>query len=144
MRNRFSTDLKEAISLSAEEAVRMGSHAIGAAHLLLGLVRQGHNRAVTLLSDELHVPLPVLVAAIEETLPQGVGKREMDGSWHLPLDRGAERSIRGSMAEAKREGSRTIDSGHLLYSLFEDRKNNLYLLFKRWGIERMPVRPNGQ
>ena len=137
MRNRFSTDVKESISLSLEEALRMRSPVISAGHLLLGLVRQGHNRAVTLLTEDLHIPLPALVAAIEEILPVG-DTREGGRSWRLPLDRGAEKAIRGSVAEAKRSGSRTIDGGHLLFSLFDDRDNQLYRIFGRWGIQRLP------
>ncbi|HEV9038668.1 MAG TPA: Clp protease N-terminal domain-containing protein [Puia sp.] len=143
MHNRFSTEVKETISFSAEEAHRMGSPVVSAGHLLLGLVRQRHNRAVTLLTDDLHIPLSALVVAIEETLPPGVegGKA---GSWRLPLDRGAERAIRASVAEAKRSGSRTVDAEHLLSSLFNDRDTHLFAILGRWGIQRLPPGAGGQ
>jgi ATP-dependent Clp protease ATP-binding subunit ClpC len=143
MRNNFSTELKESISLSAEEALRLGSPVIGAGHLMLGLVRQGNNQAVRLLGDDLHVPLAELVVAIEKTLPKGA-TGERGGSWRLPLDRAAERAIRGSVAEARRSGSRTVDAGHLLASLFNDRDNRLYAIVSRWDVRRLPPGAGGQ
>lgn len=143
MRKKFSTEVKETISLSAEEALRTGSPVISAGHLMLGLVRQGHNRAVTLLTDDLHMPLSGFAAAIEETLPPPA-VRSQRGSWRLPLDRAAERAIRGSVAEAGRSGSRTVDALHLLCSLFDDRDNQLYTIFSKWGIHRLPPGARGQ
>lgn len=136
MNNRFSADLKESISFSAEEAIRTDSPAIRAAHLLLGLIRQGHNAAVTLLAGDLGLPLPELKAAIEATLPPA-GQQHRRPS-RLPVDPEAERSIRGSVIEAKKTGSRTIGADHLLVSLFNDHENQLYLIFRRWGIDRLP------
>jgi ATP-dependent Clp protease ATP-binding subunit ClpC len=143
MRNHFSGDLKEAISLSAEEAIRTNSPAIGAAHLLLGLIRHKENRAVTILEQDLGVSLSGLVAAIEETLPRGgegrSGREEhRDISWHLPLDREAERSIRGSASEAKKAGSRTIGAEYLLLAMIRD-KNMLTDIFGRFGIDYQRV-----
>jgi ATP-dependent Clp protease ATP-binding subunit ClpA len=143
MRNHFSTDVKETLSFSAEEAIRTNSPAIGAAHLLLGLIRQGHNKAVAILTQDMGLSMTVLADAIEATLPPG-GQRTQDRSWRLPLDRAAERCIRGSVAEAKKTGSRVIGTEDLLYSLFGDRENQLYLVFSRLGILRMPGRPTGQ
>jgi ATP-dependent Clp protease ATP-binding subunit ClpA len=142
MRNKFSTEVKETISLSAEEALRMGSPVISAGHLMLGLVRQGHNQAITLLTEDLHVPLSGFVTAIEETLPPAMAGGQ-GGSWRLPLDRAAERAIRGSVAEARKAGSKTVDATHLLYSLFNDRDNQLHTIFSRWGIHRLPPRARG-
>lgn len=143
MRNKFSTEVKETISMSAEEALRMGSPVISAGHLMLGIVKHGHNRAVTLLADDLHLPLSALVAAIEETLPPGA-PGDRGSSWRMPLDRGAERAIRGSVAEAKRSGSRTVGAEHLLFSLFNHRDNHLYAIFGKWGIQRLPAGDGGQ
>lgn len=137
MRNHFSTEVKETLSLSAEEALRTHSPVISPAHILLGLIRHAHNRAVGILTQDLGLPLPELTQAVEESLPAGA-VQDRGSSWRLPLDKGAERSIRGSVAEARRAGSRTIGAEHLLYALFGDRKNDLYLIFRRWGIERLP------
>src|SRR6185312_3971491 len=136
MHNRFSADLKESISFSAEEAIRTGSPAIRPAHLLLGLPGHGHNAAVPLLPRALGLLLPELKEAIEAALPPA-GRQQWRTS-RLPVDPEAERSIRGSVIEAKKTGSRTIGADHLLVSLFNDHENQLYLIFRRWGIDRLP------
>ena len=49
MKNQFSVSLKEVISFSREEAVRLNSDAIGTGHLMLALIKQDHNVAILLL-----------------------------------------------------------------------------------------------
>jgi ATP-dependent Clp protease ATP-binding subunit ClpC len=41
MDNNFSAQVKEIISFSREEALRLGNDFIGTEHLLLGLIRKG-------------------------------------------------------------------------------------------------------
>ncbi|HVS94863.1 MAG TPA: Clp protease N-terminal domain-containing protein [Puia sp.] len=155
MANRFSTEFKETISLSAEEAIRTHSPVIGPGHLLLGLIRHGQNSAVTILTQELGLSLPALKEAVEALLPPAVDHRTAPGktrvslmgfrqSNRLCLDRGAERSLRGSVLKARRMESRTVGADHLLFSLFGDRDNQLYLVFRRWGIDRLPGAPGAQ
>ncbi len=45
MDNNFSAQVKEIISFSREEALRLGNDFIGTEHLLLGLIREGENTA---------------------------------------------------------------------------------------------------
>ena len=54
MDNNFSTQVKEIISYSREEALRLGNDFIGTEHLVLGLIRDGENTAVKILKT-LHV-----------------------------------------------------------------------------------------
>lgn len=49
MDNNFSTQVKEIISFSREEALRLGNDFIGTEHLLLGLIREGDNTAIKIL-----------------------------------------------------------------------------------------------
>ena len=51
MDNNFSTQVKEIISFSREEALRLGNDFIGTEHLLLGLIREGDNTAVRILKS---------------------------------------------------------------------------------------------
>ena len=46
MDNNFSAQVKEIISFSREEALRLGNDFIGTEHLLLGLIREGENTAI--------------------------------------------------------------------------------------------------
>ncbi len=49
MEAKFSNRVKEVISLSREEAIRLGHDYIGTEHLLLGMIREGEGTAIALL-----------------------------------------------------------------------------------------------
>ena len=49
MDNNFSAQVKEIISYSREEALRLGNDFIGTEHLVLGLIRDGENTAMKIL-----------------------------------------------------------------------------------------------
>ena len=49
MEAKFSNRVKEVISLSREEALRLGHDYIGTEHLLLGVIREGEGVAISLL-----------------------------------------------------------------------------------------------
>src|SRR5436190_604908 len=51
MDNNFSAQVKEIISYSREEALRLGNDFIGTEHLLLGLIRDGENTAIKILKQ---------------------------------------------------------------------------------------------
>ena len=51
MDNNFSAQVKEIISYSREEALRLGNDFIGTEHLLLGLIREGDNTAIRILKS---------------------------------------------------------------------------------------------
>ena len=64
MDNNFSTQVKEIISYSREEALRLGNDFIGAEHLMLGLIRDQENTAIKVLK-QLNVNLAELRKEIE-------------------------------------------------------------------------------
>ena len=49
MEAKFSNRVKEVISLSRKEALRLGHDYIGSEHLLLGMIREGEGIAIGLL-----------------------------------------------------------------------------------------------
>lgn len=140
MRNRFTRDVKEILSHSAEEAIRTKATCISSRHLLLGMIKQAHNNALTLL-EESGLSLPELGKEIEEGLvpekeeSQGRVGRLGGGSWRLSLDREAERSIRGSVEEARKMGSKEVDAEHLLLAMVRDTGNGLQGIFQRLNID---------
>ena len=73
MDNNFSTQVKEIISFSREEALRLGNDFIGTEHLLLGLIREGENMAVKILKN-LNVDLYELRKEVELAVKDKTGK----------------------------------------------------------------------
>ena len=51
---KFSNRVKEVISLSREEALRLGHDYIGTEHLLLGMIREGEGIAIDVGQPILH------------------------------------------------------------------------------------------
>ena len=65
MEAKFSNRVKEVISLSREEALRLGHDYIGTEHLLLGIIREGEGVAVGVLK-KLGVPLEQVRVEVEK------------------------------------------------------------------------------
>ena len=92
MDNNFSAQVKEIISFSREEALRLGNDFIGTEHLLLGLIREGDNTAVRILKS-FNVDLYELRKEIELAVKDKTGKNIANIN-SLPLTKQAEKVIR--------------------------------------------------
>ncbi len=98
MDNNFSSQVKEIISFSREEALRLGNDFIGTEHLLLGLIREGDNNAVRILKS-FNVDLYELRKEIELAVKDKTGKNIANIN-SLPLTKQAEKVIRVTVLEA--------------------------------------------
>ena len=99
MDNNFSAQVKEIISYSREEALRLGNDFIGTEHLLLGLIRDEENTAIKVLK-QLNVDLYELRKEIELAVKDKTGKNIANIN-SLPLTKQAEKVIRVTVLEAK-------------------------------------------
>ena len=75
MEAKFSPRVKDVISYSREEALRLGNDFIGVEHLLLGLIREGDGRAIKILT-EFHLDLPQIRQEVESTLVKSSKKNK--------------------------------------------------------------------
>ena len=91
MDNNFSAQVKEIISYSREEALRLGNDFIGTEHLVLGLIRDGENTAIKILKA-LNVDLYELRKEIELAVKDKTGKNIANIN-SLPLTKQAEKVI---------------------------------------------------
>ena len=72
MDDNFSPRVKDVISYSKEEALRLGHNSIGTEHLMLGILRDGGGKAVSILKsievdlDELRRKVEILNPAVIE------------------------------------------------------------------------------
>ena len=73
MEANFSPRVKDVITYSREEALRLGHDYIGIEHLLLGIIREGDGLAVKILKS-LKVNLVDLRKTIEQSAKIGSGK----------------------------------------------------------------------
>ncbi len=121
MDGNFSPQVKEIISYSREEALRLGNDFIGTEHLLLGLIRDGENTAIKVLK-QLNVDLYELRKEVELAVRDKTGKNIANIN-SLPLTKQAEKVIRVTVLEAKALKSATVESEHLMLSILKNKEN---------------------
>ncbi|AMQ56017.1 ATP-dependent Clp protease ATP-binding subunit [Algoriphagus sanaruensis] len=121
MEAKFSNRVKEVISLSREEALRLGHDYIGTEHLLLGMIREGEGVAVSILK-KLGVPMDELRNAIERAV-RGTANHNVKNMANIPLTRQSEKVLKITYLEAKIFKSQLIGTEHLLLSILRDEDN---------------------
>ncbi|MBA4299248.1 MAG: Clp protease ClpC [Cyclobacterium sp.] len=121
MEAKFSNRVKEVISLSREEALRLGHDYIGTEHLLLGMIREGEGVAVSILKKS-GVPLDELRNAIERAV-KGTANHNVKNMANIPLTRQSEKVLKITYLEAKIFKSQLIGTEHLLLSILRDEDN---------------------
>ena len=92
MDSNFSPKVKEIISYSREEALRLGNDFIGTEHLLLGLLREGEGVAMKVLQN-MNVDIYTLRHEVENVIREKTNK-SIDNLSSLPLTKQAEKVIR--------------------------------------------------
>ena len=120
MEAKFSQQLKDVLTYSREEAMRLGNDYIGVEHFLLGILREGEGKAVQALTD-LGVNLLDLRKKIEIQIKVTGSKKQK--SDNLPLVKQAERALKITYLEAKLFNSEQIETEHLLLSILKDEDN---------------------
>lgn len=132
MEAKFSNRVKEVISLSREEALRLGHDYIGTEHLLLGMLREGEGVAVGLLK-KLGVPLEELRASIEQST-KGTATSNVKNLANIPLTRQSEKVLKITYLEAKIFKSQLIGTEHLLLSILRDEDNIATQIMEKFDV----------
>ena len=121
MEAKFSNRVKEVISLSREEALRLGHEYIGTEHLLLGMIREGDGVAMSLLK-KLGVSLDELRQSVEQAT-KGTATHNVKNLANIPLTKQSEKVLKITYLEAKIFKSELIGTEHLLLSILRDEDN---------------------
>ena len=121
MEAKFSNRVKEVISLSREEALRLGHDYIGTEHLLLGVIREGEGVAIGLLK-KLGISLEDLRASVEHNT-KNTTSSNLKNVTNIPLTRQTEKVLKITYLEAKIFKSKLIGTEHLLLSILRDEDN---------------------
>jgi ATP-dependent Clp protease ATP-binding subunit ClpC len=137
MEAKFSQRVKDVLSFSREEAVRLGNNYIGLEHLLLGILREGEGLAVQLMKY-----FGMDLAEVRKMIEKAVANPEevLQNSDNIPLVRQAERALKITYLEAKMFNSELIGTEHLLLSILRDEDNIITKFFAKSGIDYDTVR----
>ena len=132
MEAKFSNRVKEVISLSREEALRLGHDYIGTEHLLLGMIREGEGVAVGVLK-KLGVPLEELRGEIEK-ISKGTATHDVKNLANIPLTRASEKVLKITYLEAKIFKAQLIGTEHLLLSILRDPDNLATQILNKFDV----------
>jgi ATP-dependent Clp protease ATP-binding subunit ClpC len=94
----FSVKVKDVITYSKEEALRLGHDYIGVEHLLLGIIREGNGLAIKILKS-LGVDAKELRTKLEEATK--TGEASTNYMANIPLIKQAEKVLKITYLEAK-------------------------------------------
>jgi ATP-dependent Clp protease ATP-binding subunit ClpC len=132
MEAKFSQRVKDVISFSREEALRLGNDFIGVEHLLLGLIREGDGKAIVVL-QEFHLDLKLIRKEIEQNLTRSsaVGTKSLA---NIPLVKQAERVLKLTYLEAKLYKSPMIGTEHLLLSILKNEDSVACSILNKYGV----------
>lgn len=133
MDSNFSPKVKEIISYSREEALRLGNDFIGIEHLLLGLIREGEGVAVRIL-QQLNVDLFDLRKELETAI-RDKNNRPLANINSLPLTKQAEKVIRITVLEAKALKSPSVETEHLMLSILKNKENVATRLLQQFDVD---------
>jgi ATP-dependent Clp protease ATP-binding subunit ClpC len=114
MSYKFSTQMKEIISISRDEAERLGNDYIGTEHLLLALLREGDNTALRIMKS-----FKVDVIEMQKEIELAV-KSDKSHSNAMPLNGSAEQTIHGAVSEARTLKSKRVQPEHLILSILNN------------------------
>lgn len=131
MEAKFSPRVKDVISYSREEALRLRHDYIGTEHLLLGLIREGDGVAIKILKN-----IGIDVGAIRQATEDAVKGSSMSRApiGNMPLTKQAEKVLKITYLEAKIFKSDVIGTEHLLLAILRDEENIASQVLQQYSI----------
>ena len=135
MDDNFSPRVKDVISFSKEEALRLGHNFIGTEHLMLGMLRDGGGKAIAIL-NAIEVNLEELRRKVEILNPATIdGDQTLNDKKNLHLTRQAERALKTTFLEAKLFQSDLINTAHLLLCILRNENDPTTKLLTRLNVD---------
>ena len=130
---KFSPRVKDVISYSREEALRLGHDYIGVEHLLLGIIREGQGVAIKMIKSS-GIDTKKLRKKLESKLESGQ-LNEVKNSVNIPLLKQAEKVLKITYLEAKLFKSNMIGTEHLLLSILKEDNNLASSILKEFKVD---------
>jgi ATP-dependent Clp protease ATP-binding subunit ClpC len=138
MHDNFSPKVKDVIAFSKEEALRLGHDFIGTEHLMLGIIRQGEGRALTLLKS-LQIDLALMRKKIEEISP-AKDSLNQNPNRTIHLTKQADKALKTTFLEAKLYKDASINTAHLLLCILRNENDPTTKLLHQFNATYSVVR----
>jgi len=134
MNKKFSPIVKQVITTSREEAIRLGHDYIGTEHLLLGLVKEQKSLAIKVLRS-LNINLGALKKSIEESIQSRSGTKANMNVGELPLNKQVEKVLKVTFLEAKMLKSQEISPEHIMLSILKNKDNLASRILRQFDVD---------
>ena len=135
MDDNFSPRVKDVISFSKEEALRLGHNFIGTEHLMLGILRDGGGKAIAIL-NAIEINLDELRRKVEILNPAAIeNSQSLNDKKNLHLTRQAERALKTTFLEAKLFQSDLINTVHLLLCILRNENDPTTKLLSKLNVD---------
>ncbi len=134
MDDNFSPRVRDVITFSKEEALRLGHDFIGTEHLMLGLIRKGEGKAIDILTT-FEVNLDLVRKKLEQLNPVAPSLESGSQKKSLHLTRQAEKALKTTFLEAKLYQSEAIDTAHLLLCILRNENDPTTKLLNKYDVD---------
>jgi len=133
MDENFSPKVRDVITYSKDEALRLGNDFIGTEHLLLGLIKKGNGKAIEILTA-FDVDFLLLRKKLEQLNPAEPSLETQNNIKNLHLTRQAEKALKTTFLEAKLYQSEAIDTAHLLLCILRNENDPATKLLHKYNV----------
>ncbi|MCB0568799.1 MAG: ATP-dependent Clp protease ATP-binding subunit [Phaeodactylibacter sp.] len=131
---RFSPKVKQVITRSRDEAIRLGHDFIGTEHLLLGIMGEKESLAMKVL-ESLDVDATELRQSVEDSVQRIPAGHTTLNVGNLPLNKQAEKVLKVTFLEAKMLKSEEISPEHLLLSILKHKENPASKILNQFDVD---------
>ncbi len=131
MNNMFTDGVKRVMQYAREESARLGHNYIGTEHLLLGIIKEGKGKAVTVLTN-LGLNLETVKQSVEDYVATSGGTMTIG---EVPFTPRAKQILEVAANEAKEMKTQFVDVEHLLLALLKDEEGVAAQILAAFGVD---------
>ena len=129
MDSKFSPRIKDVLSYSREEAIRLGNDHIGTEHIFLGIIRDGEGIAIDVM-NKLHLDFMKMRKDLEIQLRK---ESSLQLEANIPLLKNTEKALKFVFLEARAMNESTVNTGHLLLAILKEKESLVSAIFKHYN-----------
>ena len=130
MDSKFSPRIKDVLSYSREEAIRLGNDYIGTEHLFLGIIRDGEGIAIDVM-NKLQLDYMTMRRDLEIQLRKD---NSLQFEANIPLLKNTEKALKLVFLEARAMNESTVNTGHLLLAILKEKQGLISSIFKYYNV----------